>query len=98
MSESQPQDFPTAQTSPEGAPVEPKKERKKRVYDPRAPKRTLTTYYSYMHAVRPSIVEGTDPCDSQGYVQEVCQRRWAAIHVAVFFFLIAATVKINRRY
>lgn len=61
------------------APVEEKKERKKRQHDPNAPKRPLTPYFLYMQTARPIIANDLGPDAAKGAVQEEGQRRWAAM-------------------
>lgn len=62
-----------------GAPVEEKKERKKRVHDPNAPKRPLTPYFLYMQTARPIIANDLGEDAPKGAVQEEGQRRWKAM-------------------
>ncbi|KAL2754975.1 hypothetical protein ACRALDRAFT_1064719 [Sodiomyces alcalophilus JCM 7366] len=62
-----------------GPPVEEKKERKKRVHDPNAPKRPLTPYFLYMQTARPIIGNDLGPGAPKGAVQEEGQRRWKAM-------------------
>lgn len=60
-----------------GAPIEEKKERKKRTHDPNAPKRPLTPYFLYMQHARSIIANDLGPEAPKGAVQEEGQRRWA---------------------
>ena len=60
-----------------GAPVEEKKERKKRTHDPNAPKRPLTPYFLYMQHARSIIANDLGTEAPKGAVQEEGQRRWA---------------------
>jgi hypothetical protein len=60
-------------------PAEEKKERKKRVHDPNAPKRPLTPYFLYMQTARPIISNDLGPEAAKGAVQEEGQRRWATM-------------------
>lgn len=66
-----PQPFPLA------APVEEKKERKKRTHDLNAPKRPLTPYFLYMQTARPIIASDLGTGAPKGAVQEEGRRRWA---------------------
>lgn len=59
------------------APVEEKKERKKRTHDPNAPKRPLTPYFLYMQHARSIIASDLGDDSPKGAVQEEGQRRWA---------------------
>ncbi|KEY71138.1 hypothetical protein S7711_00960 [Stachybotrys chartarum IBT 7711] len=59
------------------APVEEKKERKKRTHDPNAPKRPLTPYFLYMQHARSIIANDLGAEAPKGAVQEEGQRRWA---------------------
>ncbi|RDA90752.1 hypothetical protein CP533_2975 [Ophiocordyceps camponoti-saundersi (nom. inval.)] len=59
------------------APVEEKKERKKRTHDPNAPKRPLTPYFLYMQNARSVIAEDLGENCPKGAVQDEGQRRWA---------------------
>lgn len=59
------------------APVEEKKERKKRTHDPNAPKRPLTPYFLYMQHARSIIANDLGSEAPKGAVQEEGQRRWA---------------------
>ena len=59
--------------------VEEKKERKKRVHDPNAPKRPLTPYFLYMQTARPIISNDLGPEAAKGAVQEEGQRRWSSM-------------------
>ncbi|KAF9875841.1 hmg box [Colletotrichum karsti] len=61
------------------APVEEKKERKKRTHDPNAPKRPLTPYFLYMQTARPIIANDLGEAAPKGAVQEEGQRRWKAM-------------------
>ncbi|KAK1635968.1 HMG box protein [Colletotrichum phormii] len=62
------------------APVEEKKERKKRTHDPNAPKRPLTPYFLYMQTARPIIANDLGDAAPKGAVQEEGQRRWKAMN------------------
>ncbi|TDZ20497.1 High mobility group protein 1 [Colletotrichum sidae] len=62
------------------APVEEKKERKKRTHDPNAPKRPLTPYFLYMQTARPIIASDLGDSAPKGAVQEEGQRRWKAMN------------------
>ncbi|EQB44547.1 hypothetical protein GCG54_00002068 [Colletotrichum gloeosporioides] len=62
------------------APVEEKKERKKRTHDPNAPKRPLTPYFLYMQTARPIIASDLGEQAPKGAVQEEGQRRWKAMN------------------
>lgn len=64
------------------APVEEKKERKKRTHDPNAPKRPLTPYFLYMQTARPIIASDLGEEAPKGAVQEEGQRRWAVMGAA----------------
>ncbi|KAF6833387.1 HMG box protein [Colletotrichum plurivorum] len=64
------------------APVEEKKERKKRTHDPNAPKRPLTPYFLYMQTARPIIALDLGDTAPKGAVQEEGQRRWKAMSPA----------------
>jgi hypothetical protein len=64
------------------APVEEKKERKKRSHDPNAPKRPLTPYFLYMQTARPIIASDLGEDAPKGAVQEEGQRRWAVMGAA----------------
>ncbi|GJD02887.1 HMG box protein [Colletotrichum higginsianum IMI 349063] len=64
------------------APVEEKKERKKRTHDPNAPKRPLTPYFLYMQTARPIIALDLGDAAPKGAVQEEGQRRWKAMNPA----------------
>ncbi|ORY57206.1 uncharacterized protein BCR38DRAFT_449911 [Pseudomassariella vexata] len=59
--------------------AEEKKERKKRVHDPNAPKRPLTPYFLYMQTARPIIANDLGEEAPKGAVQEEGQRRWASM-------------------
>ena len=61
------------------APVEEKKERKKRTHDPNAPKRPLTPYFLYMQTARPIIASDLGEGAPKGAVQEEGQRRWSVM-------------------
>ncbi|KAK1837201.1 hypothetical protein QBC39DRAFT_246845 [Podospora conica] len=61
------------------APVEEKKERKKRTHDPNAPKRPLTPYFLYMQTARPIIAKDLGEDAPKRAVQEEGQRRWAVM-------------------
>ncbi|KAI3538088.1 HMG box protein [Colletotrichum abscissum] len=63
------------------APVEEKKERKKRTHDPNAPKRPLTPYFLYMQTARPIIANDLGDAAPKGAVQEEGQRRWKAMNL-----------------
>jgi len=67
--------FPPVQV----APVEEKKERKKRTHDPNAPKRPLTPYFLYMQTARPIIASDLGNEAPKGAVQEEGQRRWSVM-------------------
>jgi hypothetical protein len=58
------------------APVDAKKEKKKRVHDPNAPKRPLTPYFLYMQTARPIIAEDLGPEVAKGAVSNEGVRRW----------------------
>ncbi|KAL0935284.1 HMG box protein [Colletotrichum truncatum] len=62
------------------APIEEKKERKKRTHDPNAPKRPLTPYFLYMQTARPIIASDLGESAPKGAVQEEGQRRWKAMN------------------
>ncbi|KAK2063790.1 hypothetical protein LY76DRAFT_632414 [Colletotrichum caudatum] len=62
------------------APIEEKKERKKRTHDPNAPKRPLTPYFLYMQTARPIIATDLGESAPKGAVQEEGQRRWKAMN------------------
>ncbi|OLN82913.1 High mobility group protein 1 [Colletotrichum chlorophyti] len=64
------------------APVEEKKERKKRTHDPNAPKRPLTPYFLYMQTARPIIANDLGDAAPKGAVQEEGQRRWKVMGAA----------------
>lgn len=64
---------------PPAAPVEEKKERKKRTHDPNAPKRPLTPYFLYMQTARPIIANDLGEDAPKGAVQEEGQRRWSVM-------------------
>ena len=61
------------------APIEEKKERKKRQHDPNAPKRPLTPYFLYMQHARSIIGQDLGTDAPKGAVQEEGQRRWASM-------------------
>ncbi|KAI9743503.1 MAG: hypothetical protein M1818_002816 [Claussenomyces sp. TS43310] len=56
-----------------------KKEKKKRVHDPNAPKRPLTPYFLYMQTARPIIAEDLGPEVPKGAVSTEGVRRWNAM-------------------
>ncbi|KFX92362.1 hypothetical protein V490_05426 [Pseudogymnoascus sp. VKM F-3557] len=63
--------------TPAQAPVvETKKEKKKRVHDPNAPKRPLTPYFLYMQTARPIIAGDLGPEVAKGAVSNEGVRRW----------------------
>ncbi|ELR07412.1 hypothetical protein VC83_07524 [Pseudogymnoascus destructans] len=53
-----------------------KKEKKKRVHDPNAPKRPLTPYFLYMQTARPIIAGDLGPEVAKGAVSNEGVRRW----------------------
>lgn len=56
--------------------AEAKKEKKKRVHDPNAPKRPLTPYFLYMQTARPIIAVDLGPDVAKGAVSAEGVRRW----------------------
>jgi len=56
-----------------------KKEKKKRVHDPNAPKRPLTPYFLYMQTARPIIAGDLGPEVAKGAVSAEGVRRWNAM-------------------
>jgi hypothetical protein len=56
--------------------AEAKKEKKKRVHDPNAPKRPLTPYFLYMQTARPIIADDLGPDVAKGAVSAEGVRRW----------------------
>lgn len=68
--------------APVVAPIEEKKERKKRTHDPNAPKRPLTPYFLYMQTARPIIANDLGDDAPKGAVQEEGQRRWSVMGAA----------------
>lgn len=58
------------------AAVDVKKEKKKRVHDPNAPKRPLTPYFLYMQTARPIIAADLGPEVAKGAVSTEGVRRW----------------------
>lgn len=59
------------------APVEGKKERKKRQHDPDAPKRPLTPFFLYMQTARPIIAQDLGPEAAKGAVSNEGTLRWS---------------------
>jgi hypothetical protein len=53
-----------------------KKERKKRLHDPNAPKRPLTPFFLYMQTARPIIAKDLGEGVAKGLVSEEGTRRW----------------------
>lgn len=65
-----------AVTPAQPAPADVKKEKKKRVQDPNAPKRPLTPYFLYMQTARPIIAEDLGSEFAKGAVSTEGVRRW----------------------
>lgn len=60
--------------------VEDKKERKKRVHDPNAPKRPLTPFFLYMQTARPIIARDLGETAAKGAVSEEGTKRWGTMN------------------
>lgn len=58
------------------APADGKKERKKRIHDPDAPKRPLTPFFLYMQTARPIIASDLGPDVAKGAVSTEGTARW----------------------
>jgi hypothetical protein len=56
-----------------------KKERKKRMHDPNAPKRPLTPFFLYMQTARPIISNDLGPDFAKGAVSSEGTRRWGTM-------------------
>jgi hypothetical protein len=60
-------------------PASDKKERKKRMHDPNAPKRPLTPFFLYMQTARPIISNDLGPDFAKGAVSTEGTRRWGTM-------------------
>lgn len=60
-------------------PAADKKERKKRLHDPNAPKRPLTPFFLYMQTARPIISNDLGPDFAKGAVSTEGTRRWGTM-------------------
>jgi len=67
--------------APSEAPADGKKERKKRIHDPDAPKRPLTPFFLYMQTARPIIASDLGPGVAKGAVSNEGTARWANMEI-----------------
>lgn len=68
-----------AASIPRSPAADAKKEKKKRVHDPNAPKRPLTPYFLYMQTARPIIAQDLGPEVPKGAVSTEGVLRWNAM-------------------
>lgn len=72
---------PVAKASSEAPAADGKKERKKRIHDPDAPKRPLTPFFLYMQTARPIIASDLGPDVAKGAVSTEGTARWANMDI-----------------